>query len=93
MIHWGKSDNMTLNFYPSQVFFAKHIFHVDIIKGTKETDEVKRKGLFPIPAAEHNFCAPFFKQYFGNENDVKAKNAKYKSFVKSIELILLFYDK
>ena len=59
MIHWGKSDNMTLNSYPSQVFFAKHIFHVDIIKGTKETDEVKRKGLFPIPAAEHNFCAPF----------------------------------
>ena len=45
MIHWGKSGNMKLNFYPSQVFFAKHIFHVDIIKGTKETDEVKRKGL------------------------------------------------
>ena len=84
---------MTLNFYPSRVFFAKHIFHVDIIKGTKETDEVKRKGLFLIPAAEHNFCAPFFKQYFGNESDVKAKNAKNKSFVKSIGLSLLFYNK
>ena len=66
MIHWGKSDNMKLNFYPSQVFFAKHIFYVDIIKGTKETDEVKRKGFFPIPAAEHNFCTPFFKHCFGN---------------------------
>ena len=66
MINWGKSDNMILNFYPSQVFFAKHIFHFDIIKGTKETDEVKGKGLFPIPAAEHNFYTPFFKHYLGN---------------------------
>ena len=82
MIDWEKSDNMLLNFYPSQVFFAKRIFHLDIIKGTKETDEVKRKGHFPTPAAKHNFCAPFFKQYFGNENDVTATNAKYKSFVK-----------
>ena len=69
MIHWGKSDNMTLNFYPSHVFFAKHIFHLDIITGTKETDEVKRYGLFPIPAAENNFWAPSFEQYFGNVNE------------------------
>ena len=54
MITWEIFDNMALNFYPSQVFFAKYIFHVDIIKGTKETNEVKREGLFPIPAAEHN---------------------------------------
>ena len=60
------------------------------MKGTKETDEVKRKGLFLIPAAEHNFCAPFFKQYFGNENDVKAKNAQDKSFLTSIELFCYF---
>ena len=66
MINWGKSDNMILDFYPSQVFFANNIFHLDIIKGTKETDEVKTKGLFPIPAAEHNFCTPLFKHYFGN---------------------------
>ena len=66
MINWGKSDDMILNFCPNQVFFAKQVFHLDIIKGTKETDEVKRKGLFPIPAAEHNFCTPVFEQYFGN---------------------------
>ena len=65
MINWEKSD-MVLNFYPSQVFFSKHIFHLDIIKGTKETDEDNRKGLFRIPAAEHNICTPFFKNYFGN---------------------------
>ena len=27
MVKWGKSDNMILNFYPSQASFAKHIFH------------------------------------------------------------------
>ena len=57
---------MILNFCPNQVFFAKQVFHLDIIKGTKETDKVKRKGLFPIPAAEHNFLTPVFKQYFAN---------------------------
>ena len=66
MINWGKSDDMISNFCPNQVFFAKQVFHLDIIKGTKETDKVKRKGLFPIPAAEHNFCTPVFEQYFGN---------------------------
>ena len=71
---------MILNLCHNKVFFAKHVFHLDIIKGTKETDEVKSKGFFPIPAAEHNFCTPFFKHYFGNENDVKAKNAKAKVF-------------
>ena len=65
MSNWEKSDNMILNFYPSQVFFAKHIFHFDIIKGTTETDGVERKGIFLIPAAEHNFCTPFFKHSFG----------------------------
>ena len=66
MINWGKSDNMMFNFYPRQLFFAKNVFHLDIIKGTKVTDEIKREGLFPIPAAEHNFWTPVFEQYFGN---------------------------
>ena len=66
MTNWGKSDNMILNFYPDQLFFAKHVLHLDIIKGTQETDEVKRKGRFTIPAAEHYFCTPVFEQYFGN---------------------------
>ena len=93
MINWEKSD-MVLNFYPSQVFFSKHIFHLDIIKGSKETDEVKRKGLFLVPAAPAQFLYTFFfKHYFENENDVKAKNSEDKSFLKSIELVLLFYDK
>ena len=59
MINWEKSD-MVLNFYPSQVFFSKHIFHLDIIKGSKETDEVKRKGLFLVPAAPAQFLYTFF---------------------------------
>ena len=84
---------MTFNFYPSHVFFAKHVFHLDLIKGTKETDEVQRKGLFAIHTAEHNFCTPVFKQYFENSNEVAAKNAKDKTFLKSIALVLLFYNK
>ena len=51
----GKSDSMTVNLYPSQGCFAKYIFHLDIIIGNKETDKVKRNGLFPIAADEHNF--------------------------------------
>ena len=90
---WGKYDNMTFNFYPSHVFFAKHVFHLDFVKGTKGTDEVKINYLFPIPAAEHNFWAPIFEQYFRDKNYVYAKNAKNKSFSKSMELILLFCDK
>ena len=57
-------ENMTtwpLTYILATYFFQIHIFHLDFVKGTKGTDEVKRNGLFPIPAAEHNFGAPFFE--------------------------------
>ena len=80
MIDWGKFDNMTWKFYPSPVLFAKHIFHLDIIIGTEETDKVKKER----PSSNSGGGVQFFEHLCSNS--ILWTKMKYK-------LKMQFYDK